>query len=145
MYSVRPYQAYSFHCWCSNNSVSTLLLRIPFQALCGRSWHCLLQSFIPMIYLLFFIPEALCCCSLRPIFLFCQDHVIFVVIHLTRVLCNLFKFFSSYQVLHLFSTGVLSEFVLPCFLVYLLSTRVVPIPSCPLYSSFIALQPPRFT
>ena len=25
------------------------------------------------------------------------------------------------------------------------STRVVPIPSCPLYSSFIALQPPRFT
>ena len=31
------------------------------------------------------------------------------------------------------------------FLVYLVSTRVVPIPSCPLYSSFIALQPPRFT
>ena len=31
------------------------------------------------------------------------------------------------------------------FLVYLVSTRVVPIPSCPLYSSFIALNPPRFT
>ena len=27
---------------------------------------------------------------------------------------------------------------------YLVSTRVVSIPSCPLYSSFIALQPPRF-
>ena len=36
------------------------------------------------------------------------------------------KFFSSYQVSQFFST------------------RVVPIPSCPLYSSFIALQPPRF-
>ena len=28
---------------------------------------------------------------------------------------------------------------------YLVSTRVVPFPSCPLYSSFIAFQPPRFT
>ena len=35
--------------------------------------------------------------------------------------------------------------VLVMFLVYLASTRVVPIPSCPLYLSFIALQPPRFT
>ena len=39
------------------------------------------------------------------------------------------------------STGVLPEF----FLSHLILTRVVPIPSCPLYSSFIALQPPRFT
>ena len=39
-----------------------------------------------------------------------------MLIHLTGVLCHLFKFFSSYQVLHLFSTGVLSEFVLPCSL-----------------------------
>ena len=31
------------------------------------------------------------------------------------------------------------------FLVYLVSTRVFLIPSCPWYSSFIALQPPRFT
>ena len=43
----------------------------------------------------------------------CEDHVLFVLIHLTGVLCHLFKFFSSYQVLHLFSTGVLLEFVLP--------------------------------
>ena len=47
---------------------------------------------------------------------FCQDHVIFLLIQLTGVLRHLFKFFSSYQVLHLFSTGVLSEFVLPCSL-----------------------------
>ena len=46
----------------------------------------------------------------------CEDRVLFVLIHLTEVLCHLFKFFSSYQVLHLFSTGVLSEFVLPCSL-----------------------------
>ena len=95
---------------------------------------------------------------------------------------------SSYQVLPLFSTGLLSEiFLTPCAILiivlkvvccwfhqvsshllkfmfnffhlqleccqnyiilihsYLVSTRVVSIPSCPLYSSFIALQPPRFT
>ena len=40
----------------------------------------------------------------------------FVLIHLTGVLCHLFKFFSSYQVLHLFSIGVLSKFFLPCSL-----------------------------
>ena len=46
----------------------------------------------------------------------CEDRVLFVLIHLTGVLCHLFKFFSSYQVLHLFSIGVLSEFDLPCSL-----------------------------
>ena len=50
------------------------------------------------------------------IILNCEDHVLFVLIHLTGVLCHLFKFFSSYQVLHLFSTGVLSKFVPPCSL-----------------------------
>ena len=45
-----------------------------------------------------------------------EDRVLFVLIHLTRVLCHIFHFFSSYQVLHLFTTGVLSEFVLPCSL-----------------------------
>ena len=34
--------------------------------------------------------------------------------HLTEVLCPLLKFFSSYQVLHNFSTGVLPEVVFPC-------------------------------
>ena len=47
-----------------------------------------------------------------PIISFCQDHVIFMRIHLTGVSCPLFKFFSSYQVLHLFSTGVLPEFLI---------------------------------
>ena len=35
----------------------------------------------------FFLPEALRCCSLQPIFLFCQDHVLFTPIHLIGVLC----------------------------------------------------------
>ena len=51
----------------------------------------------------------------------CEDCVLFVLIHLTGVLCHLFKFFSSYQVLHLFSTGVLPEF----FLSHLVLTGVV--------------------
>ena len=49
---------------------------------------------------------------------------------------------SQVQVLFLpCSSGVLPGF----FLSHLVSTGVVSIPSCPLYSSFIALQPPRFT
>ena len=40
-----------------------LLGRVLSKLFCGRSWHFLLHSFIPMIYLLFFIPAALSCCS----------------------------------------------------------------------------------
>ena len=43
-----------------------------------------------------------------------------------------------------FTVGVLPNYIILIHS-YLVSTRVVPIPSCPLYSSFIALQPPRFT
>ena len=46
------------------------------------------------------------------IILYCEDRVLSCAYHLTGVLCPLVKFFSPYQVLHLFSTGVLSEFVL---------------------------------
>ena len=42
----------------------------------------------------------------------CEDRVLFMLIHLTGVLCHLFKFFSSYQVFPLFSTGLLSEILL---------------------------------
>ena len=55
------------------------------------------------------------------IILNCEDRVLFVLIHLTGVLCHLFKFFSSYQDLHLFSTRVLPEF----FLSHLVLTGVV--------------------
>ena len=61
----------------------------------------------------------------------CEVRVLFVLIHLSWVLCPLLKFFSPYQVLHLFSAGVPSEFVLPCssFL-----TKCFQLWSSPLYS-----------
>ena len=37
----------------------------PSKIIGGRGWHFLLHSFIPMIYLLFFLQEALWCCSLH--------------------------------------------------------------------------------
>ena len=65
-YLHKPTKIISFLCWFFNNSV---LL---------HSFHCILS----------FLPEALWYWSLRPIFLFCQDRVLFVLIHLTRVLCS---------------------------------------------------------
>ena len=54
-------------------------------------------------------------CS-SPVTSFCEDRVIFVLIHLTGNLCYLFKLFSSNQVMRLFSTGVLPKFfiLIPC-------------------------------
>ena len=46
-----------------------------------------------------------------------EDHVLFMLNHSTGMLCHLFKFFSSYQVLHLFSTGVLSEILLTHYVI----------------------------
>ena len=42
-----------------------LLGRVLSKLSCGRSWHFLLHSVVPMIYLVFFLPEALWCCSLH--------------------------------------------------------------------------------
>ena len=47
--------------------------RVFSKRICGRSWHFHLHSFIPMFYLLSFLPKALWYCSLRPIFLFCSS------------------------------------------------------------------------
>ena len=46
----------------------------------------------------------------------CEDHDLFMLILINRsVVTFLLKFFSPYQALHLFSTGVLSEiFLTPC-------------------------------
>ena len=76
---------------------------MPSKFNCGRSCHFLFHSIIPMIYLLFFLPGALWCCSRWPIISFSQDHVIFLLIHLTGVLCShsssfhLIKFCISFQ------------------------------------------------
>ena len=75
----------------------------------------------------------------------CEDRVLFMLIHLTRVLCPLFKFFPSYLDFASLSNRSAVRICSSLFIGYLISTRVVSIPSCPLCSSFIALQPPRFT
>ena len=61
---------------------------------------------------------------------------------LSGVLCPLLKSFSSYQVLHLFSTGVMSEFVLPCssFLM-----ECFQLCSSPLYSFLKLVNLARFS
>ena len=73
-----------------------------------------------------FVPEALWCCSLQPIFLFCQDRVLFVLILLTGVSCLLFEFFPFCQVLPPFSTRVLSEI----FLTHCAILSIVPEAMC---------------
>ena len=108
MYSIRPYQAYSFCCWfflqvrsillfkdaISNSSQAELVLLGPFLYFSSRGFVRLLSSTHLLV---------------------CQDLVLFVLILLTGVLCPLLKFFSSCQVFHLLSTGVLLEFVVLCF------------------------------
>ena len=115
MFSISPPQVYSFRCWFSNNSVITFLQGcFPssfvaevgiFSSICYSNDLSSILSSGGIVMLLFSL-----------IISNCEDRVLFVLIHLTEVLCHLFKFFSSYQVLHLFSTGVLSEFDLPCSL-----------------------------
>ena len=71
----------------------------------------------------FFLPESLRCCSLQPIFLFCQDHALFLVypfnqsvVSSAQVLSILSSFISLFNrsavricnSLFLFPTGVLS-------------------------------------
>ena len=64
-FSISPLQAYSFRCWFFQQLRSNLLGRVLSKIICGRSWHFLLHSFIPMIYLLFLLLEAWWCCSLH--------------------------------------------------------------------------------
>ena len=61
----KPTTSLSFCCWFFQQLHSNLLGRVLSKIICGRSWHFLLHSFIPMIYLLFLLPEAWWCCSLH--------------------------------------------------------------------------------
>ena len=60
MYFIRPYQDYSFRCWCSNNSVRPFSLRCLCKLIGGRRCCFLLRSFDSIILSL---PEALWCSS----------------------------------------------------------------------------------
>ena len=63
----------------------------------------------------FFLPEALCCCSLQTFFLLLSRACSFRAYPFNRRCAFWLKFSSPYQALHLFSTGVLSEiFLTPC-------------------------------
>ena len=106
MFSISPQQAYSFHCWFSNNSVQLFLRRHALSILFARvvisfpDLLCWRSTFFS------FVPEALWLCSLRPIISIAKIMFFSLLIHPTGVLCPLLKFFSSYQVFHLISTGV---------------------------------------
>ena len=108
----KPTTSLFVFCWFSNDSVITFLegcfpssfvaeVGIFFSILLFQ-WSTSILSYGGIVMLLFSL-----------IISNCEDRVLFLLIHLTGVLCYLFKLFSSYQVLHLFSTGVLSEFDLP--------------------------------
>ena len=87
MCSIRPYQDYSFRCWFSNNSVLAFVVIVLSQDLVSlRSFHSTLSS----------IPEALWCSSLQPIFLFCQDHVLFLTYPFNRSVVSLLLKFSHF-------------------------------------------------
>ena len=72
MFSISPLQAYPLRCCFPNNPAQSFLARMLSKFNCDRSCHFLLRSFVPMIYLWFFHPEALCCRSFQPIISFCQ-------------------------------------------------------------------------
>ena len=91
----KPTKIISFLCWFFNNSV---LL---------RSFHCILS----------FLPEALWYRSLRPIFSFCQDHLLSLLIHLTGVLSKLCH--SCSLAISLYQCGfIFFWFVKPLFHVF---------------------------
>ena len=100
-------------------------LRVPAKIICGRSCHFLLNSFISNDLASILSPEGFVMLLFSIIISNCEDCFLFMLINLTGVLCPLLKFFSSYQVLHLFSTGVLSEiFLTPCAILLIVPEAV---------------------
>ena len=93
MFSISPLQTCAFRCWFCNNSVQFFFTKMLSKLICGGSWHFLLHSFISMIYLLFFLLEALWCCSFHSSSCFVKIMFFSLLLHLTGVLCHLFKFF----------------------------------------------------
>ena len=80
-----------------------------------------------------------------PITSFCKDHVLFLAYPFNRSVVSSFQvLFILSSLASLFNRSAV-RICSPLFLVYLVPIRAGSIPSCPLYSSFIALQPPRFT
>ena len=92
-FSISPLQAYSFRCWFSNNSVITFLEMCFPSSFCDRSWHFLLHFFY-CNDLSSILPSGGIVMLLSSLIISnCEDRVLFMLIHLTGVLCHLFKFF----------------------------------------------------
>ena len=108
-FSISPLQAYSFYCWFfSNDSVITFLegcFPSSFVAEVGIFFS--IRLFQWFIFYSFF--RRHCDVDLFTHHLNCEDRVLFVLIHLTGVLCLLFKFFSSSQVFLLLSVRLLPK------------------------------------
>ena len=88
MFSISPLQAYSFRCWFFQQLHSNLLGRVLSKIIGGRSWHFLLRSF-PSINLSSILSSGGIVMLLSsPIISFCQDHILFMLTHLTGVLSS---------------------------------------------------------
>ena len=74
------------------------------------------------------------------IILFCQDHVLFHAYPFNRSVVFTFKLFHLIKFCFSFQSECCQNYIIPIHS-YLVSTRVVSIPSCPLCSSFMSLQP----
>ena len=131
MYSIRPYQAYSFRCGFSNNSILPFVVSmLPQDLVSRRSFHSIIFS----------VPEALWCWSSQPIISFVKDHVFFHDCPFNRSVVPSFQVLSPYQVLiqflsfnrsaarscsssFLFSNGVFStSFIFVVFFLSICST-----------------------
>ena len=140
---ISPLQAYSFRCWFSNNPVVTFLegcFPSSYVAEVGIFSYILLFQW-SIVYSVFRRHCDVALFTHHPNY---EDRVF------SCLSCNR-SVVSSFQVLFILSS-LASLFNRSdvriwssLFFIYLVSTRVVSIPSCPLYSSFIALHPPRFT
>ena len=127
MYFIRPYQSYSFRCWFPNNSVITFL-----EGCFPSSFMAEVVIFFSIVYsriylLLFISSGGIVRLLPSPITSFCEDCVLFMLIHLTGVLCHLLNFFSSYQVFPSSFSRSAAQIISTLFLLYLVLTGVVSI------------------
>ena len=108
MYSVRPYQAYSFRCGFFQQLRSSICCKRATSRSCFPSFIPFHSYFcsggIAMLFSSTIISFHLRSCSFRCLSIWPECCAFWL------------KFFSSYQALHPFSTGVLPKVVLPCFL-----------------------------
>ena len=132
-FSISPLQAYSFRHWFSNNSVITFL-----EGCLAFSSPFFYFNYLSSILLF----RRHCDVVLFNHHLVLSGSCSFHAYPFNRsVLPFSFKFFFILSSLASLSNRSAVRFWSSLFLVYLVSTRVISIPSCPSYSSFIASQP----